>query len=172
MVEQIIADLGVPIKMALSRTPLPEYEYHSVGFDIFIELIQFAFDNPFFVEQATTDSYIDHLNSLLCLEEVMIVHDLEELYWSKLVKKIEDNPAQGVDFIYKINLWRTICTRAYNSKIRLNNRIAYSFSYIILHAACNQKRYNMPAEICELIRVLLLIFLRSSEDTSLPKKQR
>ena len=145
MVEQVIADLGATIKTALSRTPLPEYEYHSVGFDIFIELIQFAFDNPFIVEQATTDSYIENLNELFCLEEVIIVHDLEELYWSRLVKKIEDNPVQGVDFIYKVNLWRTICTRAYNTKDRLNNRIAYSFSYIILHAACNQKRYNMPA---------------------------
>ena len=145
MVEQVIADLGVSIKTALSRTPLPEYEYHSVGFDIFIELIQFAFDNPFIVEQATTDSYIDNLNELLCLEEVIIVHDLEELFWSRLAKKIEDNPVQGVDFIYKVNLWRTICTRAYNTKYRLNNIIAYSFSYIILHAACNQKRYNIPA---------------------------
>ena len=75
----------------------------------------------------------------------MVEHDLEELYWSKLVKKIEDDPAQGVDFIFKVKLWKTICTRAYSNNERLSNGLAYSFSYIILHAACNQKRYVMPA---------------------------
>ena len=53
------------------------------------------------------------MNELLGLDEVTIVHDLEELYWDKLVKIMEDDPREGVEFIYKINLWRTICTRAY-----------------------------------------------------------
>ena len=39
MIGQVISGIGGLIKEALSRTPLPEFEYHSEGFDIFVELI-------------------------------------------------------------------------------------------------------------------------------------
>ena len=93
MVEKVIKGVGDSIKTALSRTPLPEYEYHSLGFDVLVELIKFSFDNSYIVEPTTINSYIDSLNDLLGLEEMIIVHDLEELYWDKLVKIIDDDPS-------------------------------------------------------------------------------
>ena len=137
MMEEVISSMGTCIKIALSRAPEPEVDYHELGFDVFIELIKFAFNNPQLVERHTLESYLVNLNELLRNEEVLTEEsELEDLFWEKIVKIIEDDPSYGPELIYKFDLWDTICMRA-TSKLRLNNRLAYFFSYVILHAACN-----------------------------------
>lgn len=44
--EETIRGKGVAMLNALSKAPRPEVEYHSMGFDTFLELIRFAFSNP------------------------------------------------------------------------------------------------------------------------------
>ena len=54
----------------------------------------------------------------------------------------------------------------------MNNELAYNFSYLILHGACNQKSLPLPAEINDLLHTLLVSFNRISEDYSLTFKPR
>ena len=65
MLEEVIEGQGVAIKNALGREPQPEVDYHSMGFDVFIELIQFGLNNPKVIQAATTNSFIQNLNELL-----------------------------------------------------------------------------------------------------------
>ena len=139
MLEEVIQGKGAAMLTALGRTPRPEVEYHSMGFDTYLELIQFAFSHSKLVEENTVSILIRNLNELLCqdmLQEDDESSDLEQLYWGKLIKIVEDDPNTGAEFLNKLNLWNTICLRA-NSQVRLNIRLTHCFSYIILHAACN-----------------------------------
>ena len=44
--EEAIRGKDVAMLNALSKAPRPEVEYHSMGFDTYLELIRFAFSNP------------------------------------------------------------------------------------------------------------------------------
>lgn len=81
-----------------------------MGFDIFIVLIQFGLSNPKVIQAATTNSFIQNLNELLLTDE--LTEELEELFWEKLVQLVEKEPWTGAEFIYKLDLWGTICQRA------------------------------------------------------------
>ena len=87
------------------------------------------------------------------------------------MQRFQDNPKQGPALLNKLNLWRFIVARA-RSNIHLNNELAYNFTYLILHGACNQKQFPLPAEISDLLHTLLVSFNRISEDLSLTFKPR
>ena len=61
-----------------------------MGFETYLELIKFAFNNPKLVDENTIDLLISNLNVFLCQDYLSEDSNLEELYWEKLLKIIED----------------------------------------------------------------------------------
>ena len=51
----IIKDNGNAIKIALLRPPRPECDFHSVGLDLFLDLIQMTMDNPWLFKTESCD---------------------------------------------------------------------------------------------------------------------
>ena len=61
----IIKDNGNAIKSALLRLPRPESDYHGMGLDLFLDLIQMTFTYPWLFKTESCDELISEINDLL-----------------------------------------------------------------------------------------------------------
>ncbi len=84
---------------------------------------------------------------------------------------IEQDPQEGTSFFYSLNLWKSINIEQYNM-ISNSRKLAYNFTYLILHACFNQRHLTLPEQTPKLVQALLLAFSRGGEDVSLPFKER
>lgn len=124
------------------RKPRPEAQYHMLAFEIFLETIKCVFAYSFLFEPNMATDLIQHLNEML-----RDTSDLSQLvqYYEHLVNKVELEPLDGAEFIYKLDLWINIAKTPFNSIVQ-SQRLSYCFTYIILHCAFNLKSQPVPEE--------------------------
>ena len=112
MSKELIKGKGQMIKEVLLKGPVSsQLDYHALGLDTFLDLIDCTRSYKDLFEESLSDNLIDELNDLLLELEYNPRNDqlgLQEIYWQKIVERIENDPKEGPSFIYRLKLWNTI----------------------------------------------------------------
>lgn len=118
-------------------------------------------DGLFDILIANLNSFIQNIKS----------QDLAEQIWGYLVNIIEKDPLNGALFVYSLEIWPSIVNQKFDL-INGSRKLAYFYSYLVLHAGFNLRQKPLPKESPELIQALLIAFNRAGEDATLAFKER
>ena len=107
LLEEILHGKSKFIKEALLRESEPyEVEYHELGFQLLLDLIQLILRYPLMFKPEIPDELISDLNDLLRkLAEDASKIKLYEKFCLLLVQKIDYDQKNGPELIFKLNLW-------------------------------------------------------------------